>query len=381
MLRCGKTSMNLCSALPRTLGRRGRAAHVRLPLCRMPVVHFCSSQSTPSIENTDDLAKMDRLHVVLDQSGSMRSMAATVFEGARELLDGVANDGSVCITRFSSQVELGADTSPAIAKDKWNPGDCQGMTALYDAITTAIDHDLCCHATLESVTIAIVTDGCENASTHSSLAQVKEKIRESEDNGWRIVFLGANQDAVLTAETMGIRSGHSMTFGLTDQEQRGAFQSLRAANSRYARGGDGSFTRNERMQSHAAHSSKQGSHSVDLGFDPQTPGSTKWVSLDPRTGNLIPFDDATTAHLEYCWTTMQSTAEITQLGAVVFFDSAGNHVQKTRYGERCVRCVSAGDTVLTRVFGANGHRIVGVIEADQPMRERLNHGTTRILVT
>ena len=156
---------------------------------------------------------MGRLHLVIDQSGSMHSTVAPVYEGARELLEDVAEDGTVCVTRFSSDVALGTDMTPATAQDQWNPGECSGTTALYDAITAAIDHDMQHHAELRSLTIAIVTDGIENASRTSSLEEAKTKIEDSTAKGWRIVFLGSNQDAVLTAKTMGIERRHSMTYG------------------------------------------------------------------------------------------------------------------------------------------------------------------------
>ena len=317
-------------------------------------------------------AKMDRLHVVLDQSGSMRSMNETVYEGARELLDGVAEDGTVCVTRFADEVALGTDMTPRAAQATWAPSECSGLTALHDAITAAIEHDLQRHAELDTVTIAIVTDGAENASRRARLSNVKKLIKQTDEKGWRVVFLGSNQDAVLTAETMGIRSGHSMTFGHTRHEARGAFQSLRAANSRWARGGDEAFTHTERLQGHYAHistPSNQPETAVDLGFD--SPGQTKWVSVDPRSGDLVEFDAATSADIEYAWTTQQSTVQLQsttlgKLGAVVFFDSGGNHVQKTRHGERCLRYVSQGDTVFTRACGANGYRVVGMVESGEP---------------
>eukprot|EP01045_Picozoa_sp_COSAG04_P022397 COSAG04_NODE_2524_length_3973_cov_29.653846_2_plen_378_part_00 len=375
--------------LLRALARRGAAAVPRrAPLAVLrapPLVRARFFSALPaSADSDDDAPKMDRLHVIMDQSGSMQSMTGTVYEGARELLDGVADDGTVCVTRFSSQVALGTDTTPAIAQASWAPGECSGLTALYDAITAAIDSDLQRHADLESVTIAIVTDGIENASQRS-LTEVKEKIEATDEKGWRVVFLGSNQDAVLTAETMGIRHGHSMTYGNTRDEVRGAFQSMSAANRRYRSGRNDDFTHTERQQAHAAHVAPEEPVDVDLGFESE--GQTKWVSIDPRTGELTEFDKAASNDLEYAWNTQQSTASIAlrpnprakPTSAVVFFENDGNHNQKTKGGERCVRCVSKGDTILTRVFGGNGHRVVDVVEAGQQMRQ-IAPGTKPIIV-
>ena len=295
---------------------------------------------------------MGRLHLVIDQSGSMHSMVAPVYEGARELLEDVAEDGTVCVTRFSSDVALGTDMTPATAHDQWNPGECSGTTALYDAITAAIDHDMQHHAELRSLTIAIVTDGIENASRTSSLEEVKTKIEDSTAKGWRIVFLGSNQDAVLTAKTMGIERRHSMTYGHSADEARGAFRSLQAANRRWQRGEDESFTFSERLQAHAAHTAPEpaqdSTQTVNLGFDPQIPGQAKWISLDPRSDALTKFDEAISADLEKAHAAKESQAEIRLVhrkyglnslmnhpgvNAVVFFDSGGEHVQKTKKNE------------------------------------------------
>merc|ERR1711981_1467691 len=110
------------------------------------------------------------------------------------------------------------------------------------------------------------------------------------------------------------------------------------------------------------------------------PGQTKWVSVDPRSGALTQYDEDASAHLESAWSTMQSTAEIAKLNAVVFFDSRGYHVQKTRRGERCVRCVKAGDTVVTRAFRGDGYRIVDVVASGQPTRQLMAPGVTPIVV-
>ena len=111
------------------------------------------------------------------------------------------------------------------------------------------------------------------------------------------------------------------------------------------------------------------------------------MSIDPRTGELTEFDKAASNDLEYAWNTQQSTVSIAlrpnprakPTSAVVFFDNDGNHNQKTKGGERCVRCVSKGDTILTRVFGGNGHRVVEVVEAGQQMRQ-ISPGTKPIIV-
>ena len=246
---------------------------------------------------------MEHLHVIIDESGSMASMAHAVYDGARELIEGVKSDGTVCITRFSTTVTLGEDMTPAIARENMQPGRCSGSTALYDAICTALNHDAERHANQTLVTIAIVTDGVENASVQSTLENVRSRIATAESKNWRIVFLGSNQNAVLTAETMGIRAGRALTYGNSVTEARGAFRSLNAANNRFVSGEDESFTPSERQVSHNTQVLGDTGHRV---AHPQSRISTpvyKWVSVDPRTGEVVPFDAPLCQELETAWST------------------------------------------------------------------------------
>jgi hypothetical protein len=95
----------------------------------------------------------------------------------------------------------------------------RGMTALHDAIvisTKKFGESLAQLPEDErpgTVLAVIVTDGAENASTYHTLSDVKELITQQQDvYGWEILFLGANQDALETGESYGLRKGSSMTY-------------------------------------------------------------------------------------------------------------------------------------------------------------------------
>ena len=190
----------------------------------------------------------NHLAIVLDQSGSMSRINATAYEGARELLEDLAEHDTVSLTTFNADVTKGEELTKAAATLAFNPGKCGGTTALYDAICVSIDAALERHRSKRNVIVAIVTDGMENASK-SKLADVKDRINRAHANEWRVTFLGANQDAVLAAQRMGIHAERALTYGHSMTGTREAFHSMRAANARFHAGQDESYTARERVAS------------------------------------------------------------------------------------------------------------------------------------
>jgi len=285
---------------------------------------------------------MNHLHVVMDESGSMQSMSTTIYAGARELVDDVAENGTVCITRFNSNVFTGTDESPTHAKEHMVPRECNGSTALYDAICSAINQTLTNHPDAGNLTIAIVTDGVENSSS-KTLGEVRSFISQAHAKNWRVVFLGSNQDAVMTAQTMGIRPGRAMTYGNNESGARSAFRSLGEAQRRYNSGNDEAFTAPERQAS-------IGSYHV---YDAQH----KWLSVDPRTGDVVPYNTDISRRLETAFDNNEHCVVIDEWNATVFLDRDGKHMQKTASGERDVRRAEIGSTIYIRNLRQNGFRI------------------------
>jgi hypothetical protein len=58
-----------------------------------------------------------------------------------------------------------------------------------------------------------MTDGLENASQEYTAAQIAELIKhQREAYKWEFLFLGANQDAILTGERLNILRANSVTY-------------------------------------------------------------------------------------------------------------------------------------------------------------------------
>ena len=152
---------------------------------------------------------------VLDESGSMESIAQSAREGFNEYLqEQLKGEGRTwwTLTTFNSRTwtrfavipgeevrPLGNDYSP------------NGMTALYDAVgrsvtkTRAFLDSLKPHDRPEDIIVVILTDGMENASRRWDLSAVAGLITDAEDDGWQCVFLGANLDSQSVARHMGMR--------------------------------------------------------------------------------------------------------------------------------------------------------------------------------
>ena len=54
--------------------------------------------------------------------------------------------------------------------------------------------------------VTVITDGFENSSLHYTAAMVKELVESLSAKGWVFTYIGANQDSVLAAGTVGIKS-------------------------------------------------------------------------------------------------------------------------------------------------------------------------------
>ena len=95
----------------------------------------------------------------------------------------------------------------------------RGSTALLDAIGKTIAKEKAIQDTLgenekaDKVLFVIITDGLENASREYSSTTVKKLIEaQKEKYGWEFLFLGANIDAIETANSIGISAERAVNY-------------------------------------------------------------------------------------------------------------------------------------------------------------------------
>lgn len=111
-------------------------------------------------------------------------------------------------------------------------------TPLYDAIGHVLTgakgriKDMPQDQRPDRVTFLIATDGLENASREYAVWGVKElltkiqrpfkegkEVREQiHKRGWHVIYMGANQDAIIEGDKMGVASHSSLTYGAEQAE-------------------------------------------------------------------------------------------------------------------------------------------------------------------
>ena len=160
------------------------------------------------------------LLIVLDRSGSMSSIRDDMVGGLEQLLHTHAAEPgllTVDIVTFDDRIEVTHHfADPREVAVELVP---RGMTALHDAMGHAINGfgaqlaALPEHARPGNAQVIVVTDGYENASKEYTAEAVRRLVvTQTETFGWDFVFLGADQDAVLTAGALGIAAGKAMTY-------------------------------------------------------------------------------------------------------------------------------------------------------------------------
>lgn len=162
--------------------------------------------------------------LVLDRSGSMASVKAATIEAFNGFLQSQrtgAGAAQITLVQFDDQYEplytaRPLDAAPLLDAQTYAP---RGSTALLDAMGRTIVttgkrlREMPEHARPGTVLFVTLTDGLENASREYALEKINVLIAEQRDKySWQFVFLAANQDAIATAASMGIKAGQAMTF-------------------------------------------------------------------------------------------------------------------------------------------------------------------------
>lgn len=194
--------------------------------------------------------------LVLDRSGSMQSTKADAEGGLRSFVAGQRMvDGECALTfyRFDNVIERVFEEKPlSSVQDSELALEPRGSTALLDAMGRAIDEVGKRLSALhederpEKVFFVTITDGYENASQQFTKHQIFEKITLQRDTyKWEFTFIGANQDAIATAASIGIPAAASLTF--TGKNTKRAYEVVNMCVTRSREGGQSfSYTGDER---------------------------------------------------------------------------------------------------------------------------------------
>ena len=167
---------------------------------------------------------LTELVFILDESGSMSSLVSDTIGGFNSLIEKQKKEEGECIVStvlfnqsqkvVHDRVSLNEITE--MTDKEYCPG---GTTALVDAMGRAIHHigNVHKYARQEDrpdYTIFIITtDGMENASSQYSADKIRSMVEHQKAKyGWEFMFLGANIDAIETAQRYGIAASRTTRY-------------------------------------------------------------------------------------------------------------------------------------------------------------------------
>lgn len=186
---------------------------------------------------------------VIDGSGSMGGKATDVRGGFNTYVEELKKDKtgqySLSAVVFNTSVfplftQKELKDVPELTDKNYVPG---GGTALYDAIGAALDEvkdstaNFCTHCGKRRGTshkfcsacggeltngkskylLIVMTDGEENSSLKYRKHHIVQKIKDKEGQGnWTVVYLGANQDAMLEGTAMGTQQYNNVTYTMPE---------------------------------------------------------------------------------------------------------------------------------------------------------------------
>lgn len=167
---------------------------------------------------------LTELVFILDRSGSMSGLESDTIGGYNALLQKQKKEsGEALITTvlFDDRYELLHDRINLRGIELITDREyfVRGSTALLDAVGKTINKIINVQKhTLEAeraehVMFVITTDGMENASREFSYKKLSQMIEHQKNKyGWEFIFLGANIDAIATAERFGISKDRATNY-------------------------------------------------------------------------------------------------------------------------------------------------------------------------
>jgi uncharacterized protein YegL len=177
------------------------------------------------------IMKPTEIIFVLDRSGSMSSVLESTIQGFNTFLAEQKKIDQPCnftLIQFDDQYEVVINNQvlkyvPELNTNTFVP---RGGTALYDAVGKAINSR---KDTTNNVIFVILTDGHENVSREFDQRKISALITEQRARGWNFTFLGANQDAMLSARALSIDANAVMNYAANSVGVSNTFKSVSRA--------------------------------------------------------------------------------------------------------------------------------------------------------
>ncbi len=206
---------------------------------------------------------MKQLHgcIVLDRSGSMEDCRTDAIGAVnsylRQTKDDAAVEARISLVIFDSQsIDVIRDRVPAGSCAELQASEYQprSSTPLLDAVGHGVALLDKTKSDDERCVLAIMTDGLENASREHTKETIKALLdRKQNEDGWLILYLGADHDAWSQASALGLRAGNVASFD--KRAMTASMRSMKLREARYMKAASpideamqGGFTDDERSE-------------------------------------------------------------------------------------------------------------------------------------
>jgi len=201
---------------------------------------------------------------ILDRSGSMSGKEADTVGGINAMLAEVKKSKEesdtvrVSMKLFDHEEQLKWRSMPIEEVDKFplNEFIPRGQTALLDALghtlTFFMEKKLYNPTAYDTCLIYVATDGQENCSKHYTRHKIKALIHSAKESyNIEVVYLGANQDAILEARNIGIDHGNAINYSEDESSTEAVYRAVGrvASDQRSSQVGNICFTGSERHAS------------------------------------------------------------------------------------------------------------------------------------
>lgn len=207
------------------------------------------SATTPSKTSrkkttTKKAVKETYIALVVDRSGSMRSVQTEALTGINEQIETIKKNAKkggktfVTCVQFNDSVDVLFDKKPSkelkkLTENDYIPG---GLTAMYDGVHKAI-------TSLKEVTsssddigylVVVISDGMENASREVTAPMLAKEIKELEATGkWTFTYMLSNQDLKVVTDKLGVSAGNIAAYSSTNIGTKDAFANIVKSTSSY----------------------------------------------------------------------------------------------------------------------------------------------------
>ena len=197
---------------------------------------------------------------IIDRSGSMSGKESDTIGGINSTIEELKGNKSNEIIKFSVKffdhqeyLKIRSldieNVRPLNVKDLMPRGQTALLDAMGSTISFFINKKTCDPSSYDSCIIYVATDGYENCSKNFTNQNIKNLIEEAKKYSIEILYLGANQDAILEASKFGLDATQAMNYSENTENVESAYRSAARAAKRYRSGNNAGFLEAERTAS------------------------------------------------------------------------------------------------------------------------------------